>query len=137
MTQRRGRLRAAVASAPLRTRVMVAAGILVALSSLATGILGATLLRGYLLDRADVQLQDFAVVASRVLARPHSPAPPGSQQGLPTQFLVELVSPDGSVHVAGGPVSRAPVLRLSAAQLAEKKVPFTVQAGNPAHSWRG
>jgi two-component system OmpR family sensor kinase len=136
MTQRRGRLRAAVASAPLRTRVMVAAGILVALSSLATGILGATLLRGYLLDRADVQLQDFAVVASRVLARPHSPAPPGSQQGLPTQFLVELVSPDGSVHVAGGPVSRAPVLRLSAAQLAEKKVPFTVQAGNPAHSWR-
>jgi two-component system, OmpR family, sensor kinase len=137
MTQRRGRLRAALANAPLWTRVMAAAAILVALSSLATGILGVTLLRGYLLDRADVQLQDFAVVASRVLARPHAPAPRGGeQQGLPTQFLVELVGKDGSVHVAGDPVSHTAVLRLSAAQMAEKKVPFTVQAGNPARSWR-
>lgn len=108
MTRRRGRLRAAVAGASLRTRVMAAAAILVALTSLATGLLGTTLLRGYLLDRADAQLQDFATVASRVLARPHPPVPHGGQQpGLPTQFLAEVVSPDGHVQVAGNPLTHA------------------------------
>ena len=116
---------------------MAAAAILVALTSLATGLLGTTLLRGYLLDRADAQLQDFATVASRVLARPHPPVPrSGQQSGLPTQFLVEVVSSDGRVQVAGDPLSHAPVLRLSAEQLAAEKGPFTARAGNPADSWR-
>ncbi len=116
---------------------MAAAAILVALTSLATGLLGATLLRGYLLDRADAQLQDFATVASRVLARPHPPVPRGGQQsGLPTQFLVEVVSSDGRVQVAGDPLSHAPVLRLWAEQLAAEKGRFTARAGNPADSWR-
>src|SRR6266699_5365151 len=116
---------------------MAAAAILVALTSLATGLLGATLLRGYLLDRADAQLQDFATVASRVLARPHPPVPrSGQQSGLPTQFLVEVVSSDGRVQVAGDPLSHAPVLRLSAEQLAAEKGPCTARAGNPADSWR-
>ncbi len=116
---------------------MAAAAILVALTSLATGLLGTTLLRGYLLDRADAQLQDFATVASRVLASPHPPVPRGGQRsGLPTQFLVQVVSSDGRVQVAGDPLSHAPVLRLSAEQLAAEKGPFTARAGNPADSWR-
>ena len=71
-----GWLRAAIANASLRTRVMAAAAILVAVTSLATGLLGATLLRGYLLDREDAQLQRFAAVASRALTRSHAPVAP-------------------------------------------------------------
>jgi two-component system, OmpR family, sensor kinase len=116
---------------------MATAAILVALTSLATGLLGMTLLRGYLLGRADAQLQDFASVASRVLARSHAPVPHGGhQQALPTQFLVEIVSSDGRVQVAGDPLSHAAALRLPAAQLEDQKTPFTVQAGDPARSWR-
>jgi signal transduction histidine kinase len=116
---------------------MAAAAILIALTSLATGVLGATLLRGYLLGRADTQLQDFASVASRALSRSHVPAPGGgSRHGLPTQFLVEVVSSDGRVQVAGDPLSQAAAITLSAAQLADHKVPFTVQAGKPAQPWR-
>ncbi len=137
MTRRRGRLRAAAANASLRVRVMASAAILVALTSLATGLLGTTLLRGYLLGRADGQLQAFATVASRVLTRPHPAVPNGGrQQGLPTQFLVEVISPDGHVQVAGRPLARAIPLRLSAAQLSDGNGPFTVEAGHPADSWR-
>jgi signal transduction histidine kinase len=137
VTRWRGWLRAAAANASLRTRVMAAAAILVALTSLATGILGTTLLRGYLLDRGDAQLQDFAVVATRILARPHAPVPgKGQPPALPTQFLVELVSPGGRVHVAGNPVSRTADLTLTGAQLADQDGPFTVQAGHPVRAWR-
>jgi two-component system, OmpR family, sensor kinase len=135
---RRRWLRAAVGNASLRTRVMAAAAILIALTSVATGVLGATLLRGYLLGRADTQLQDFASIASRALARSHVPVPAGGpRQGLPTQFLVEVVSPDGRIQVAADPLSHVAAITLSAAQLADNgAAPFTVQAGDPAQSWR-
>jgi two-component system OmpR family sensor kinase len=137
VTLPRGRLRAALANASLRTRVMAAAAILVAVTSLATGLLGTTLLRGYLLQRADAQLVRFAHVASGVLSRSHPPAPPGGgQPGLPTEFLVEIVSPDGHIHVAGNSVSHGFALTLSPAELGAGPAPFTVVAGSPAHSWR-
>ena len=137
VTPWRPRLRAGVANASLRVRVMAAAGILVAVTSLATGVLGTTLLRDYLLNRADTQLQDFACIATRILVRSQEPVPRGGvRQGLPTQFLLEVVAPDGRIQVEGDPLSPAAALRLSAAQLAHTAVPFTVQAGNPAHSWR-
>ena len=53
----------------LRTRVMATAALLVALTSLVTGVLGTTLLSSYLLSRSDAQLRDFAKVASRIVAR--------------------------------------------------------------------
>ena len=62
------RLRAAVADAPLRIRVMAVAAFLVMITSVVMGSLGTTLLQGYLLGRADQQLRDFAAVASRNLA---------------------------------------------------------------------
>jgi len=55
--------RAAVRGASLRTRVMAAAALLVVLTSAVTAVLGATLLRSYLLSRSDSQLRDFATVA--------------------------------------------------------------------------
>jgi signal transduction histidine kinase len=131
----RYRLHALVANASLRIRVMAAAAILVAVTSLATGLLGTTLLRGYLISRADAQLQRFAAVAARVVTRSDELVPHGGQQGLPTQFLVEVVATDGRIDLVGNGVSEPTALRLSATQLAAGKAPFTVQVGNPAGSW--
>src|SRR5206468_2483925 len=80
-------LRGRLPEASLRVRVMAAAALLVALTSLVTGFLGTALLRSYLYSRADAQLRHFAAVASRVLERSDRPVrPTGSQQTLPTQF---------------------------------------------------
>ena len=60
-----GRRRAGLRGASLRVRVMAAAALLVALTSLVAAVLGTTLLRSYLLSRVDTQLQDFATVANQ------------------------------------------------------------------------
>ena len=78
---RPGRRRAGVRGASLRTRVMAAAALLVALTSLVTAVLGTTLLRSYLLSRSDSQLRDFAKVASHIVERQH--LQPGWQQPFP------------------------------------------------------
>ena len=131
------RVRAGFKGASLRTRVMAAAAFLVVLTSVVTGVLGTTLLRGYLLGRSDAQLRSFAQVAAHVLTRQHPQRPPGGQQALPTQFLVEVVSADGNVQTADGPLQTAGGLRLSAAQLRQLEIPFTVPAsGAGGHSWR-
>ncbi len=134
MRLRRGRL----PDASLRVRVMAAAALLVALTSLVTGFLGTALLRSYLYSRADAQLRHFAVVASRVLERSEPPVrPTGSQQTLPAQFLVQVVSADGQVRRAETPLDDAGGPRLSAAQLRDDGSPFTAPTdGTPAHSWR-
>jgi two-component system OmpR family sensor kinase len=134
MRLRRGRL----PDASLRARVMAAAAILVALTSLVTGFFGTALLRSYLYSRADAQLRHFAAVASRVLERSDPPVrPSGPQQTLPTQFLVEVVSADGHVQRAETPLDDAGGPRLSAAQLRDEGSPFTAPtAGTSAHSWR-
>jgi two-component system, OmpR family, sensor kinase len=134
----RGRLAGAVAGASLRARVMAAAAILVALTSVVTGFLGTALLRSYLYSRADAQLRVFATVATRVLERSHVPARQnGQQQSLPTQFLVEVVSADGQVQRTETPLNHANGPRLSAAQLKDDGSPFTAPAaGAPGQSWR-
>ena len=134
----RGRLHGALADASLRARVMATAAILVALTSLVTGFLGATLLRSYLYDRADAQLRDFATVATRVLERSHLPVRPSAQQQtLPTQFLVEVVSANGKVQPAETSLTDADAPPLSAAQLRDEGSPFTASAaGAQTHSWR-
>jgi HAMP domain-containing protein len=135
---RRGRLTRALADASLRARVTAAAAILVALTSLVTGLLGTALLRSYLYSRADAQLRVFATVASRVLERPNPPVRQNGQQpALPTQFLVEVVTADGQIQRAETPLDDADGLHLSTAQLGDEGSPFTVPAtGTPAHSWR-
>jgi signal transduction histidine kinase len=133
----RTRWRRAVRGASLRTRVMGAAALLVLLTSAVTLILGTALLRGYLLSRADTQLRDFATVAARIAGREQLQPSGGSgrPQTLPTEFLVEVVSADGKITMAGGPLGAADGPRLSAAQLGEAGTPFTA-AGTSGDSWR-
>ena len=135
---RRLRLTRALADASLRARVMAAAAILVALTSMVTGFLGTALLRSYLYSQADAQLSRFAAVASRVLEQSHVPVRPnGQQQTLPTQFLVEVVNADGQIRRTETPLDDAGGPRLSAAQLRDEGSPFTAPAaGTSAHSWR-
>ena len=133
-----GRWRAAARGASLRTRVMAAAALLVVITSVATAVLGTTLLRSYLLSRSDTQLRDFGKVASRMVERQHGqPGDRSRSQALPTQFLVEVIGADGHIQVAGGPLGSAGGLRLSAAQLSDTAAPFTAAAaGTAGGSWR-
>jgi signal transduction histidine kinase len=132
---RRGRLRGALADASLRARVMAAAAILVALTSLVSGLLGTALLRSYLYSRSDTQLSNFAAIASRNLERSRVPAAQGGQ--LPPQFLVELVGTDGKILTEETPLHAGPAPRLPAAQLKDDGSPFTVSAaGSSGYSWR-
>lgn len=140
------RLRAAVGGASLRTRVMAAAALLVALTCVVSGFLGTTLLRSYLLDRSDDQLRSFDKVATHMTGGPppgqppgpHRQLPPGVQhQSLPTQFLVEVISASGQIKVTSGPLHTTGGLRLTAAQMSRLNVPFTVPGtGAGGHSWR-
>ncbi len=117
---------------------MATAALLVALTSLVTAFLGTTLLRSYLLSRADSQLQGFATVAPGIVERQHLP-PPGSSHPptLPAQFLVEVVKADGQITTAGGPLGARNGPRLSAAQLRDVGNPFTASAtGTSGDSWR-
>ena len=136
---RAGRWRKAVRGASLRTRMMAAAALLVALTCLVTAVLGTTLLHSYLLSRSDAQRRDFAKVASRIVQRQQ--LQPGGEssrpQALPTQFLVEVVSFGGLVRMAGGPLGAADGPWLSAAQLSHTGTPFTAAAaGASGGSWR-
>ncbi len=137
-TVRAGWWQAATRGASLRTRVMAAAALLVILTSAVTAVLGTTLLRGYLLSRSDAQLRDFATVASRIVQRQQlQPGASGRPETLPTQFLVEVVSADGKISVAGGPLGAADGPRLSAAQLRVIGTPFSASAaGTSGGSWR-
>jgi two-component system OmpR family sensor kinase len=117
---------------------MAAAALLVALTSVVTAVLGTTLLRGYLLSRTDAQLRDFATVASRIVERQQlQPTGSSRPQSLPAQFLVEVISADGQISMAGGPLGAADGPRLSAAQLSDVGTPFTAPAaGTPGGPWR-
>jgi two-component system, OmpR family, sensor kinase len=126
----RRRMLHVITAASLRTRVMAAAAILVALTSLVTGLLGTALLSSYLYSKADAQLRDFAVVASRVLEQSRLSQ---HNQGLPEQFLVEVVSADGQIQIEETPLHDTSALPLSAAQLADEGNPFTDAS---AGSWR-
>jgi signal transduction histidine kinase len=117
---------------------MAVAALLVVLTSLVTAVLGTTLLRSYLLSRADNQLQGFATVASRTVAREQlQPGDSSRPQTLPTTFLVEVVAADGQISMAGGPLGSTDGPRLSAAQLSDVGTPFTAPiVGTSGHSWR-
>jgi two-component system OmpR family sensor kinase len=124
--------------ASLRTRVMAAAALLVVITALVTAVMGATLLRSYLIGRSDAQLRDFAKVATRIVEREQlQPADSSRSRALPSQFLVEVIGADKQIKVAGGPLGSAGQLPLSAAQLSDTGTPFTAAAnGTAPGSWR-
>jgi two-component system OmpR family sensor kinase len=116
---------------------MAAAALLVAVTSLVTGILGTTLLRDYLIGRSDAQLRNFAKVSRHIAARPDVRPPGNGQQQLPTQFLVEVINQRGNARVVAGPLHPATGPRLTVAELNELGTPFTVSAAGPqGQSWR-
>lgn len=131
------RLRGRMREASLRTRVMAVATLLVALTSVVTGVLGTTLLRGYLLARSDSQLRDFTQVASQMFARGRPPAASGSGQQLPIEFPVEVVSASGKVELTRGALQRSPGPALTPGLLKDHGTPLTVPAVRGAASaWR-
>jgi two-component system OmpR family sensor kinase len=127
-----------LARASLRVRVMAAAAVLVAVTSLLMGLLGTVLLRDYLYGRVDAQLRTFSLFASKVVTHPRPGERthrPGSQ--LPTDFLVEVIGPGKQTRVAPGSIRGIPPPALTAAQLRGGAGPFTAAAAGPAgHSWR-
>jgi two-component system OmpR family sensor kinase len=131
-------LPALLARASLRVRVMAAAAVLVAVTSLLMGLLGTVLLRGYLFGRVDAQLRSFSMFASRVVTHPRpGPRPRRGGSQLPTDYLVEVVGPGRQVHVTPGSMHGIPPPALTAAQLNGPAVPFTAAAtGSAGHLWR-
>ena len=132
------RLRTALANASLRVRVMAVAALLVTITSVVMGSLGTTLLQGYLLSRADQQLRDFAMVASRNLSASGRPlaATPGraAQSALPVPDRGHQRPEPG---FGGGNPAHAAVPQITAARLKGPEAPFTTPAaGDPGHSWR-
>jgi len=130
-------VQALLANASLRVRVMVAAAILVTVTSTVMGLLGTVLLRGYLMNRIDTQLRNFSSGLTRMLSQPPPRLwpRPGRPQ-LPTSFLVEIIDADGKVLVKPGSAHDIAPPRLSAAELHGPAVPFTTAAGGSGHSWR-
>ena len=137
-------VRAPLGNASLRVRVMAAAAILVTVTSAVMGLLGTTLLRGYLMNRIDTQLRNFGAVVPQILDR--SPGggrpPPGGRHGprrpqLPTNFLLEIIEAGGQVRVSPGSVHGIRPPKLTGAQLDGASSPFTASAaGDPGHLWR-
>jgi two-component system, OmpR family, sensor kinase len=128
------RLRSLLANASLRVRIMVAAAVLVLVTSAVMGALGTAMLRSYLYGRVDAQLAGFAAGTPR--GRPARIPPRGTPQ-LPSPFLIEEVSAGGKVKLASGSVHGAGPPVIPAARLRNPGVPFTAAAaGAPGHSWR-
>jgi two-component system, OmpR family, sensor kinase len=128
----------------LRTKLLVALLLLVAVGLAVSGVVAATALRGYLVDRVDDQLRQAAQSFHRGGFGP--PGDPdsgaGFDRGGPSQFYVGVVDATGTVssirNEQFGVTQSSPHLparsSLSAAALAGK--PFTVAASRGDGSWR-
>jgi two-component system OmpR family sensor kinase len=135
-------VRKALGAASLRTRVLIATGLVVAAALAIMGFAGTFLLRTYLIGRDDAQLRAFAAVTAKSQELPPRPLPAGPRRPgnvpLPSAFLIEIVGRDGSVEtvVRAGVQGQdqAPAPRLAASQLRVTTTPFTVRTGS--HAWR-
>src|SRR4051794_29225318 len=129
----------------LRTKLIVALLLLVAVGLAASGIVAATSLRGYLVDRVDDQLRQV----SQSFHRGGFGPPPGDpdhsaglDRGAPSQFYVGVVDSAGAVSsirdeqfgvTQSSPPLPAPASLSAAAQAGR---PFTVAASRGDGSWR-
>jgi two-component system OmpR family sensor kinase len=129
----------------LRTKLVVALLLLVAVGLVASGVAAATSLRGYLVDRVDEQLRQVSGDVGRGALGP-PPGDPDGGAGLdrhgPSQFYVGVVDANGTVSsirdqqfgVTQSSPELPPLSELPASALAGQ--PFTVKAIGGDGSWR-
>jgi len=130
---------------PLRVTIVVVLLALVAAALVASGVLATTIMRGYLTDRVDEQLQQTAMSLSH--AKPDRrplppPAGPGRRQ-LPSEFVVQFSDsqgasddgPVGSRLAETEPLPKLPTLNLNQVRALDGR-PFKVDAESGGAQWR-
>ncbi|MEU4194288.1 HAMP domain-containing sensor histidine kinase [Kribbella sp. NPDC026611] len=130
---------------PLRITIVVVLLTLVALALVASGVLATTIMRGYLTDRVDEQLQQAGTQLRHLPTdrRPPPPGAPGFRRGLPSQFVVQFNQADGtSDDGAYGerladtePLPKLPVLNLNQVRALNGRS-FDVDAVTGGARWR-
>ncbi|GAA3095228.1 two-component system OmpR family sensor kinase [Kribbella aluminosa] len=131
---------------PLRVTIVVVLLALVVLALAASGVLSTTIMRGYLIDRVDEQLQQTAEPLSH--AKPdRRPLPPGAggpvRRQLPSVFVVQFSNsegvsdngPVGSRIAETEPLPKLPTLNLNQVRALGAK-PFDVGAQSGGAKWR-
>ncbi len=131
---------------PLRVTIVVVLLTLVALALVASGILATTIMRGYLIDRVDDQLQQTATQLEHI-PLDRRPQPPGAggpvRRPLPSEFVVQFNDSEGTSD--NGPVGarlaeteplpKLPTLNLNQVRALNGK-PFNVDAVSGGATWR-
>ena len=130
---------------PLRVTIVVVLLALVVVALGASGVLATTIMRGYLIDRVDEQLQQTAVSLSHAPSD-RRPLPPGAgpaRRQLPSQFVVQFSNSEGDSD--NGPVGarpdeteplpKLPTLNLNQVRALNGKS-FNVDAQSGGATWR-
>ncbi|MFI5695220.1 sensor histidine kinase [Kribbella sp. NPDC051586] len=130
---------------PLRVTIVVVLLALVVVALGASGVLATTIMRGYLIDRVDEQLQQTAVSLSHAPSD-RRPLPPGAgpaRRQLPSQFVVQFSNSEGDSD--NGPVNarpdeteplpKLPTLNLNQVRALNGKS-FNVDAQSGGATWR-
>jgi two-component system, OmpR family, sensor kinase len=141
-----GRMRALRDRVPLRIQLVAAVLLLAAAAVVVTSVVAAAVLRDYLLDRVDSQLQQSA---ERVPAEPGGGPPPGPGAGPgprgfrpPADYVAQWYDENGTLLWSAGTLDTSdlpgPDLpAMDSAAVAELDgVPFTVDATGGDGSWR-
>ncbi|WP_328999659.1 HAMP domain-containing histidine kinase [Kribbella sp. NBC_00709] len=132
---------------PLRVTIVVVLLALVVVALGASGVLATTIMRGYLIDRVDEQLQQTAVPLSHVQPD-RRPLPPGAGPGrrqLPSQFVVQFNDSEGTsdngpvgsrlAENSPEPLPKLPTLNLNQVRALDGKS-FNVGATSGGATWR-
>ncbi|NIK59712.1 sensor histidine kinase [Kribbella shirazensis] len=129
---------------PLRVTIVVVLLTLVTLALATSGVLATTIMRGYLIDRVDQQLQQAAGPLSRA-ADDRRPLPPGKglRPQLPSPLVVQFNDSEGSSAKGPAwaritetePLPKLPTLNLNQVRALEGE-PFEVDAESGGATWR-
>ncbi|MFD7155096.1 sensor histidine kinase [Kribbella sp. NPDC059898] len=131
---------------PLRVTIVVVLLALVVLALAASGVLSTTIMRGYLIDRVDEQLQQTATSLAHAPSD-RRPLPPGAggpvRRQLPSQFVVQFSNSEGISDLGPvgyrpdetEPLPKLPTLNLNQVRALNGKS-FDVDAQSGGVTWR-